>query len=421
MKIALFTNTYTPHVGGVANSVSTLVDGMRDRGHRCLVVAPEFDDQPESEKDVIRVPSIRNFNGTDFSFRLPSGTLIGESIKAFKPDLIHSHHPFLLGDSAMRMANQWDVPLVFTHHTRYENYAHYLLKDSEWLERMAIELATEYANLCDHVIAPSGSIAALLRERGVESPVSAIATGIDPDRFAKGSRSDGRAAFDLSGEDFVVGHIGRLAEEKNLAFLVEAVAGYLAEARDARFLLVGEGDSLKSIQSTMREKGLEKRVCYGGKLKGQALVDAYHAMDAFVFASKSETQGMVLAEAMAAGVPVVALDASGSRDIVRDGENGTLLPASASPQDFARAIGALRERQPQDDEQFMAVLRQTAREFSIAACLDRLEGVYQELVDSGTQQRDLSGWARLMSRIEAEWDLAASHARAVGAAFKKAN
>jgi glycosyltransferase involved in cell wall biosynthesis len=419
MKIALFTNTFTPHVGGVANSVAALVKGMRERGHQCLVVAPEFDDQPEEEQEVLRVPSIRNFNGTDFSFRLPSGTLIGDAVKDFGPDLIHSHHPFLLGDAAMRLAHQWDLPLVFTHHTRYENYVHYVLRESEWLERLAIELATEYANLCDQVIAPSESIAVLLRERGVETAIDAIPTGIDPDRFGEGCRADGRREFDLAEGDFVVGHIGRLAEEKNLPFLTGAICHYLADTPDARFLLVGEGDASAGIREMVEQRGLTDRVRLGGKLKGRKLVDAYHAMDVFAFASQSETQGMVLAEAMAAGVPVVALDASGSRDIVRDGQNGALLDADASARDFAAAIAELRKRREADPQCFSEPLAEAARRFSVDNCLDRMEAVYRRLVEADTRKDDLPGWTRFMSRMEAEWDLATSRARAVGAAFKK--
>lgn len=419
MKIAVFTNTYLPHVGGVANSVSSLVAGMRARGHRCLVVAPEFPGQPEREEDVLRIPSITNFNGTDFSFRLPSGTLIGDSIKAFQPDLIHSHHPFLLGDAALRMAHQWQVPLVFTHHTRYEKYVHYVLEDADWLKRLAIELATEYANLCDRVIAPSRSIADLIRHRGVDAPVSVIPTGIDYERFRKGDRATARKNLGISPDAFVIGHVGRLAPEKNLPFLFKAVTLYLREHPDSRFLVLGKGDSLPELKRILREAAVEDRVHLAGKLTGQELVDFYHAMDLFAFASKSETQGMVLAEAMAAGVPVLALEASGASDIVNHGENGLLLPANCSREEFARAIGALRQLSRDKRDTISARMEETAKGYSSEVSLDRIEVAYKDLIRKERGERDLPGWTRFMNRLEAEWDLGIGRARALGAAFQK--
>jgi glycosyltransferase involved in cell wall biosynthesis len=417
MKIALFRNTDTPHVGGVANSVSSLVSGMRERGHDCLVVAPEFPGQPESERGVVRIPSIRNFNGTDFSFKLPSGTLIGDSVRGFKPDVIHSHHPFLLGDAAIRMAHQWDLPLVFTHHTRYENYVHYVLKESDWLRRLAIELANEYANLCDRVIAPSRSIAELIAQRGVETPVTVIPTGIDLELFRTGDRDEGRRLAGLAKENFVIGHVGRLAPEKNLPFLFEAVCSYLLKHPDARFLVLGVGECLAELKARLGDSGLTAQVRFLGKMTPGELVNLYRAMDVFVFASKSETQGMVLAESMAAGVPVVALDASGVRDIVRDHENGLLLAEDSGTDAFARAIGELRGLQQTDAAQLGRAMDLTAREFSRDLCLGRIESVYFELIEEDSSRPDLNGWSRFMKRLDAEWELALGRARALGASF----
>jgi len=418
MKLAVFTNTYLPHVGGVANSVGALVEGMRDRGHRCLVIAPDFPDQPEKETDVVRIPSIRNFNGTDFSYRLPSGNRIGEAIKDFQPDLIHSHHPFLLGDAAMRMANQWSVPLVFTHHTRYEDYVHYVLEDSDYLERLAMELATEYANLCDAVIAPSGSIAGLIRERGVETPVSVIPTGIDTKRFTAGPAAEARKQLGIPAGAFVIGHVGRLAEEKNLTYLVEAACRFLKDNSEAAFLLVGSGDLEEAITEKVAKAGLRDRVHRAGKLKGEALVEAYRAMDAFIFSSKSETQGMVLAEAMAVGVPVVALNASGVRDIVEDGSNGRLLDDDAEPAAFADALGEVRDWLKDRPDALQEVLVKTAHAFSAEVCLDAVESLYRELHREMEGKRFDNGWDRFVHRVEAEWEIALGRARAVGAAFK---
>jgi 1,2-diacylglycerol 3-alpha-glucosyltransferase len=419
MKIAIFTNTFAPHVGGVANSVGSLVDNMRERGHRCLVIAPDFPDQPDSEEDVVRVPSIQNFNGSDFSFRLPSGTLIGDRIKAFEPDIIHTHHPFLLGDAGLRMAHQWRVPLVFTHHTRYEDYVHYLVDDSELLERLAVELATEYGNLCDRIIAPSESIEDLITGRGIHVPVRVIPTGIDKDQFARGDGSRCRKRYGISEDRFVIGHVGRLAPEKNLKYLFKAVFPFMKENPDTAFMVVGKGDSYEDLMRMADAEGFRDRIHFIGKLARQDLVDAYHAMDLFVFSSKSETQGMVLAEAMAAGKPVIALDAPGAREIVRDGKNGRLLEESAPPEDFQRAIGEMKTQLNNNPEAFKEDLAHSAHAFSTEVCTDKMERTYGELVETKRRDSDMPTWTRFISRMEVEWDLALGRARAVGAAFKR--
>ncbi len=182
------------------------------------------------------------------------------------------------------------------------------------MKRFAIRMATEYANLCNHVIAPSESIAAVLRQRGVTTPVTAIPTGIDRERFTHGDGAAARRRIGLPPEAFVVGHIGRLAPEKNLPFLARAVASFVATEDRARVLIAGLGPAREEIRAIFEGRGLADRLHLVGTLEGQELSDAYQAMDVFVFASQSETQGMVLAEAMAAGVPVIAVAAPGAGD-----------------------------------------------------------------------------------------------------------
>ena len=157
MKICMMTNTYLPHVGGVARSVSTFAEEYLRLGHEVLVVAPEFDGKPlpaSAEAIVERVPSLKNFNGSEFSVRLPGAAALSERIDAFQADIIHAHHPFLLGDTALRVAMNKNVPIIFTHHTRYEDYTHYMPLASEALTKVAKELPTHFANMCDGVIAP---------------------------------------------------------------------------------------------------------------------------------------------------------------------------------------------------------------------------------------------------------------------------
>jgi glycosyltransferase involved in cell wall biosynthesis len=418
MKIAMFTNTFLPHVGGVANSVARFAGEFRRRGHRVFIVAPEFDHQPEDEPDVLRVPAIHNFNDTGFSLALPDFGMIDDAIDAFAPDIVHSHHPFLLGNDAVRAARLRKLPLVFTHHSLYEHYTHYLPGDSETLHRFAIALATSYANLCDHVIAPSGSLAAILHARGVTTPVTTIPTGIDISRFAGMDGLAFRSSLGIPEQAFVIGHVGRLAAEKNLPFLVDAVTGYMKANPDARFLLIGQGPAEEEIVNHFAAAGMSERLHRLGVLRQERLAQAYRAMNVFAFASKSETQGLVLTEAMAAGVPIVALDGPGVRDVMVDGENGCLL-FEETVSAFDQALASIADASPEARGRLQQRCLETAAAFSVERCAGSALSLYEQLTgqlyDRRHEQEGI--WHDTMRMIQTEWLLASGVAQALGMAI----
>jgi len=421
MNICMFTNTYLPHVGGVARSVSSFVADLRGLGHRVLVVAPVYGGGAKSGKtgedgEVLRVPAIQNFNGSDFSVRLPLPYLIDQRVRRFEPDIIHSHHPFLLGDAALRTARAYRLPLVFTHHTLYEQYTHYVPFDSPTMKRFVINLVSEYANLCDAVIAPSRSVAGLLRKRGVVRPIYEVPTGVDTAYYGAGDGARFRKRHGIAEDTLVIGHLGRLAKEKNLPYLAEAVSRFMKGRGRVLFLVAGKGDAEETISRLFAEAGQERKVLKVGILMGTDLADCYAAMDVFAFASKSETQGLVLAEAMAAGTPVVALNASGVREVVRDGENGFLLRANASKASFA---AALRRFAAMDDETRRAMQRAalaTAEEFSrrrsVARLLDLYAAVKEKYAAAGVKKEG-GRLEAVLGRLATEWDLLAEKLEAV--------
>jgi len=276
MKICMMTNTYLPHVGGVARSVSTFAQEYLRSGHEVLVVAPEFDGKPlppDAEGIVERIPSLRNFNGSEFSVRLPLATALSDRLDAFQADILHAHHPFLLGDTALRVAMNKNVPIVFTHHTRYEDYTHYV-PFSETLREVAIEIPTHFANLCDGVIAPSESIARTIRRRGVKTTIAVIPTGIDVGAFASADGARFRERMGIPPETTIVGHVGRLAQEKNLGYLAEAVALHLKAAPNVRFLVVGDGPARAELEQIFEKHGVSDRLILAGKRTGRVLRDA---------------------------------------------------------------------------------------------------------------------------------------------------
>lgn len=419
MNIVMFTNTYAPHVGGVARSVEAFAGAFRRRGHRVLVVAPLFPGVSSDEREVIRFPAVQHFSGSDFSVPVPVPGRVASTLRRFRPEIVHSHHPFLLGDTALRVAASRNLPVVFTHHTLYEEYTHYVPGDSPRLKRFVLDLVSGYCNLCDAVIAPSASIAELLVQREVTAPIEIIPTGVDIRIFAAGDGPSFRKSRGIPSEAFVVGHVGRLAPEKNLDFLAEGVARFLLRHDKGVFLVAGEGAGRETLTSVFAAHGLSHRLILAGVLDRRALADAYGAMDLFAFASHTETQGMVLAEAMAAGVPVVALDAGGVRDIVRDGRNGRLL-GEEDREAFAAALTAVADLPMEGRRRFSQGAFETAEEFSLSRTAARTLALYERLAAVAPSPKDVpaSRWNVARRRAAEEWKILRNLAHAVGDAVR---
>jgi glycosyltransferase involved in cell wall biosynthesis len=380
-----------------------------------LVIAPRFEGIPERERDVVRVPAVQHFNGSDFSVPVPVPRRVAGALSTFAPQIVHSHHPFLFGDTALRVAAARAIPVVFTYHTMYEQYTHYVPGHSPRLKRFVVELATGYCNLCDAVIAPSTTVAELLVRRGVKVSIEIIATGVERDAFASGDGPGFRQRAGIPLEAFVVGHVGRLAPEKNLGFLAAAVACFLLHNAQAHFLVAGDGPSLAEIQRTFAASGLTSRLHVEGVLGQRELADVYQSMDVFAFASQTETQGMVLTEAMAAGVPVVAVDASGVRDVVRDRENGRLV-VSEDVEEFVAALSWIAALTPIARQHLGHGVARTAAVFSMTHTAARTLALYAALCTEQPAQKDLetSVWTWARRRVAEEWKIVSNLAHAAG-------
>lgn len=414
MRILMMTNTYIPHIGGVARSVQSFSDALRQQGHQVLVVAPTFAGQPAHEPGVLRWPALQHFHHTDFSLPMPAPVGLHARLHKFAPQIVHSHHPFLLGDTALRIAAERCLPVIFTYHTMYEHYTHNLPFNSAQVSRFVAKLATGYCNLCTTVIAPSATLADFLRRRGVKVPIEVIPTGIDLQQFNAGNGRRCRQQLAIPAEALLLGYLGRLTPEKNLSFLTAVVIHFLQQRPEAHFLLAGEGAEREALLQSFANGGVAERVHTLGLLQQTELADAYRAMDIFTFASQSETQGLVLAEAMAAGTPVVAVDAPGVRDIVCDGENGRLLPTEQQ-ESFIAALNWLADLSPAKRKRLSEGALRTAGEFSMASAVARVQNLYTRLVAAPFQpQPDHNHCAAWRQRFEEEWKIVRNIVQALG-------
>jgi glycosyltransferase involved in cell wall biosynthesis len=402
VKVAFFTHPFAPIVGGIESSVATFAEDLRALGHEVLIVTSTRGTSSASEPGLLRTSPLAD---RDRLSPASDRDRLFPALDAFGPDLIHVHQPFLLGRRAQDYATSRGLPLVFTHHTLYhreEDRSH--LGEFAVLESAARELAIAFSARCDAVVAPTGSIAGLLRDQGVSGAIAVVPTGIDTARFALGDGARFRKRHGIPAGAFVVGHLGRLVPAKRIAFLIESIVAFLAGAPGAVALICGEGEMAAPLAEAFAIAGLSDRLHLLGRLDEGEIADAYAAMDVFAFASLTDTQGLVLAEAMAAGVPVLALRATGPQDLVVDGLSGRLLEPSATPAEFARALAAFRDGP--DRLRFAAEARRRSLDYDRRTCAEALLAVYDEASATSRDRtpdprdRDL---AALHERVEREW------------------
>lgn len=418
MNILMITNTYAPIIGGLEKSIQVFSARFRKLGHKVIILAPAMKGILKKESGVLRIPASQIF-GMDFPFPLSLPAFLEKLIDSFRPDIVHAHHPFLAGDLALRLCGQYRLPLIYTHHTLFGRYEYRLPLINNALKRFLMKLSAGYANLADRVIAPSESVRRILVRHGVRTPIEVIPTGIPVQNFSKGNGAVLRKKFKIPQKAFVIGYAGRLSQEKNLGFLTNSVARFIKKEREAYFLIVGEGPSHKTVRSILKRAGLENRLCFTGALRGKALSDGYQAMDLFVFASKSETQGLVILEAMAGGIPVIALDAPGVREILKEGKNGYLVPAQ-NEKAFAGAIDECFSLSGSKRNKMGQAARKTAEQFSVERMANHILRVYRlvrkrKCLPSESQK---SHWRLLKDRIRTEWRMLANITKAAGAGFK---
>lgn len=345
LHVAMFTNNYLPFIGGVPLSVDRLYKGLTRKGAKVNIFAPTYL-QPWDDPDdgsVFRCPALFHARVDNFPVSNVLSRKTGAAFKVIDCDLVHVHHPFLLGKKGMVLAKRRGIPVVFTYHTRLERYTHYLPFPGKALKNLAAHvLIKRFANHCDAIITPSSSTEEYLRNLGVNAMIETIPTGINIEDYKRWSPQQVQALrneYTICGE-FLLISVSRMAVEKNLDFLI---AG-LAKVKDLvskpfKCLLVGDGPERERLQRKVAELGMDEQIIFTGNMAPHEVVRCYLAADLFVFASTSETQGMVLLEAMAGGCPVVAVRASGVCDVVKDGYNGVTVPESTNT--WAKAVAGL--------------------------------------------------------------------------------
>ncbi|WP_293913771.1 glycosyltransferase [Deinococcus sp.] len=366
LRIGLFTDTFLPDQNGITTSVGLLASELSARGHCVDIIAPDFPGYREVRPGVVRVPSLSYLYLPTYRLAWP-----GRRDFATKYDLIHTHTPLTLGMAATRLARKWGVPQVATYHTHIEAYTHYLpgMTTLQRRTRVITRVAGLHYRRAQAVITPTVGMLDVLREMRVAWPV-VIPTSIDPQSLEAGAATHNPWP---AGQRRVLS-VGRLAREKRFDLVLDA----LARLPDAALLLLGEGPERSHLEAHARAIGVAERVQFLGVKPWEEMGGYYRWAELFLFASDTETQGLVLQEAQLMGVPVVAVGARGTLSGVQSGSSGYLV----APGDVGGLVAASRKLLDSAARHtaFAAQGRQFARQWTPGMVTERTLEVYARVL-----------------------------------------
>ena len=378
-RVLMVSDVYFPRVNGVSSSIETFRRSLAGEGVDLQLVVPRYGDEPD-EPGVVRVPGRRLPTDPEDRFASWRGMRRAAREAAADSDLVHIQTPFVAHYAGLSAARHHDLPVLATYHTLFEEYLQYYvpLLPAGWSRWVARRFSRDQCNSVDAVVVPSSAMAERLAGYGVTAPLRVLPTGIPLARFEQGDGVAFRASRGIDPERPLALFVGRVAHEKNIGFLLEALVHAHRQCPQALLLITGEGPAMADLQHQAERLGIAESVRFLGYLdRVSALPDCYAAADVFVFASRTETQGLVLLEAMAAGLPVIALSAMGTADILATA-GGALVPPD-DPAAFGDVLGTFLARSEVWGD-YPERARQSALHWSDGAMAARLAEFYQHVL-----------------------------------------
>ncbi|MCC6207252.1 MAG: glycosyltransferase [Gammaproteobacteria bacterium] len=388
MRILMISDVYFPRVNGVSTSIATYRESFQALGHEITLLAPAYPAGHEDDSGIIRIPSRGLLlDPEDRMMRYRVLVAMREALRGRSFDIVHIQTPFVAHYAGIRIARDLGLPVIESYHTYFEEYLyHYIpLLPRASLRVLARRFSAGQGNAVDALAVPSRAMLEKLRDYGVHSEMRIIPTGLNMRHFSRGDGAAFRRRLGIDPSRPVLLFVGRVAFEKNIDFLLHMADEVRRQIPDVLLLIAGEGPAEPHLHRLAQRLDLEANVAFAGYLdRATALLDCYAAADVFVFSSRTETQGLVLLEAMAMGRPVVAQAVMGTRDVLREGE-GALI-AENDVHDFARKVLALlgdRELHKQLSRRALDY----ARTWSNESCARRLEEYYVQLIDQAAPAR----------------------------------
>jgi len=361
MKILFISDVYFPRVNGVSTSIETFRHELRALGHTVHLIAPEYPTASTDETDILRVPArCVPFDPEDRFMRYGGVMQHLEKLRGERYDIIHIQTPFVAHYLGTRLSRLLGIPCVETYHTFFEEYLHHYipLVPKSVMCWVAKRFSRHQGNSLNGMVVPSHPMLQVLQNYGISTPTQVIPTGIEPDSFVLGDRAAFRQKYGISPDRPVMLFVGRVAHEKNIGFLLQVVGRVRKTIPEVLFVIAGEGPALKSLEQDVGALGMSGSVQFVGYLDRQTeLNSCYRCADLFIFASRTETQGLVLLEAMAQGVAVVSTAELGTRDVLREGAGVWI--ASEELADFSNKVVRLL-----DDAEARSRLGEAGRDYA---------------------------------------------------------
>ncbi|MFA6160077.1 MAG: glycosyltransferase [Parcubacteria group bacterium] len=412
MRIGIFTNNYLPNPYGVSTSIETFRREFEKQGpastrgndrspaspnrgestrggHEVFIFAPYWKGYKDNNINVFRYPSIDIEIKFHFPLAIPYSWKMNKIIKNLNLDVIHAQHPNLLGSVAMKWARRKKIPLIFTWHTLYDQYTNFVpFIPAKISAGYIIKKAVKFANLADAVIVPTDSIIPILRKWGVENKnIIPIATGVLEEEFKNADRNKIREKYNIKNDEKVLLMISRLTAEKNVEFVFRSLKNILADcpleggqsALKIKFLVVSDGYLLPKLKEFCAGEKISDKVIFCGEVKREEIKNYYAGADIFVYGSKSETQGMIITEAMYMGLPIVAVSATGINSLVLNNGNGFLV--SKNEKEFKTAVLKLITDKDLRKKFGEASSRIARMNFTASVCAKKMLEVYQKVID----------------------------------------
>ena len=380
MRVLMISDVYFPRVNGVSTSIQTFAREFVGLGHEVTLIAPDYGSDTNEPFEILRIPS--RYLVIDPEDRMIKATALRRhraDLARRGYDLVHIHTPFVAHYSGVALARRLGVPALESYHTFFEQYLdkYVPLVPSSWLRLAARRFSAAQCNDVDALVVPSRAMLEVLNRYGVQTRAEVIPTGIELGQFSKGDGPRFRARFGIPPERPLLVHVGRLAFEKNIEFLMRMLARVKAQVPDVLLVIAGEGPARRGLERLARQLDLVDNTLFVGYLdRDGSLEDCYSAGSAFVFASHTETQGLVLLEAMALGVPVVSTAEMGTREVLEDGRG--CLVAESDEDDFAsKCVRLLTD--PALRSALGASGREHAQSWSAPAMAERMLAFYADL------------------------------------------
>jgi glycosyltransferase involved in cell wall biosynthesis len=380
-RVLMLSDVYFPRVNGVSTSIQTFRRDLADLGCETLLIAPRYPEPRVDEPGVMRVASrYLPFDPEDRVMIRRDFRRVAASIDRL-PDIVHVQTPFRAHYWGAWLARRWGARLVVSYHTYFEHYFHHYLPlvPTAWLKGLSRALSRSQLNRVDLVIAPSQQMADVLAAYGVAVPIEVLPTGLDPELFAGGDAARFRQRYGIDAGRPVMLTVGRVAFEKNLGFLIDVLERVRSALPEVLFVIAGEGPALEPLRRQAARRGLASNLLFVGYLdRRSGLLDCYRSADVFVFASRTETQGLVLLEAMALGTPVISTAVMGTQSVLADAPGAIVVDEDVE----AFAGAAIRLLVDRDERQALARLaaRDIAARWSGREMAGRLLELYAKAV-----------------------------------------